>query len=239
MGFLDRLLGREPREQAYSQPERPQDAPAPHTQGQSEDERAVARYRYLLRTAPPDQIEQVHREAFSRLSPEQREQVLGELSRGLPAGERLGSTDPAAMARAATRAEMRQPGFMERTLGGPQRGGVGMGSMFAGSMLGTIAGVVVGSAIAQSLLGGYADSPEAEGDPTAADTGEGSGTEAAAEADQGGEAGADQGGDAGASGSTSAADYGGTDYGGTDYGGTDYGGGDFGGGDFGGGDFGG
>jgi hypothetical protein len=232
VGFLDRLLGREPRTQSYTGPVAPRDAPAPpRAGGQGEDERAIARYRYLLRTAPPDQIERVHREAFARLSPEQREQVLGELSRGLPEGERLGSTDPATMARAATRAEMRQPGFMERTLGGAQRGGVGMGGVFAGSMLGSIAGVVVGSAIAQSLLGGYPDSPEAEGDPTAADTGEGLGAEGAQEADQGsGEV---------AAGDTAAADYGGSDYGGSDYGGSDYGGGFGGGGDFGGGDFGG
>ena len=32
------------------------------------DEQAVERYRYMLRTAPPDTIEQAHEEAFSRLS---------------------------------------------------------------------------------------------------------------------------------------------------------------------------
>ena len=45
---------------------------------------------------------------------------------------------------------------------------MGMGGMIAGSMLGTIAGVVVGSALADMMLGGYDSSPEAQeaGDAT-------------------------------------------------------------------------
>ena len=48
--------------------------------------------------------------------------------------------------------------------------------MFAGSMMGTIAGVVIGSAIADVLLGGYDQSPEAQdaGD-TSGDAGSDSG----------------------------------------------------------------
>ena len=38
----------------------------------------------------------------------------------------------------------------------------GMGSVFAGSMMGTVAGVVVGSAVANMLFGGYDTSPEAQ-----------------------------------------------------------------------------
>lgn len=225
MGFLDRILGRSSHEPApYPQPAQPQFGEGQGA-GSAEDQRAIARYRYLLRTAPPDQIEQAHLEAFSRLTPDQREQVLSELSRGLPAGERLSTSEPAAMARAATRAEMRDPGFMERTLGAQRRGGVGgigVGGMFAGSMLGTIAGVVVGSAIAESLFDGYAESPEAQDDPTAAEGGDGSGAEAT---DTSGQDTTGEGGDVG-----------GGDVGGGDFGG-DFGGG-FGGGDFGGGDFG-
>jgi hypothetical protein len=236
MGFLDRILGRSSHEPAPHPPPAPPQYGAGQGPGSAEDQRAIARYRYLLRTAPPDQVEQAHLEAFSRLTPDQREQVLSELSRELPAGERLSTSEPAAMARAATRAEMRDPGFMERTLGAQRRGGmggIGVGGMFAGSMLGTIAGVVVGSAIAESLFDGYAESPEAQEDPTTAEGGDGSGSEAA---DTSGQDATGAGGDYGGG------DYGGSDYGGGDVAGGDvgggFGGGDFGGGDFGGGDFG-
>ena len=82
------------------------------------DEQAVARYRYLLRTAPPEQIEQAHAEAFAQLTPDQRQQVLAQLAAAVPAGERPRTDDPETLARAATRAEMRQPGTLERALGG-------------------------------------------------------------------------------------------------------------------------
>src|SRR5262245_4988334 len=55
----------------------------------------------------------------------------------------------------ATRAELRQPGVMERLFGGGQ-GGPGFGSMLAGSLLGSIAGTVLGSMVAQHFLGGSA-----------------------------------------------------------------------------------
>ena len=90
-----------------------------------EDERAIARYRYLLRTAPPEELERVHAEAFSRLTPEQRAQVLAELSRDLPAGERPPTDDPASMARSATRAELRQPGYLEQTFSRGRFAGAG------------------------------------------------------------------------------------------------------------------
>ncbi len=171
MGFLDRLLGRE------TQPQRTQwGAPAPSGQpyavppprggASSEDERAIARYRYLLRTAPPEDLEKVHAEAFAQLSPEQRQMVLQRLTEDLPESERPRSDQPADLARSATRAEIRQPGslqgaFAGRGAGLGMGGGMGMGGMIAGSMLGTIAGVVVGSALADAMLGGYDSSPEA------------------------------------------------------------------------------
>lgn len=89
----------------------------------SEDELAVERYRYLLRTAPPERIEEVHAEAFARLTPEQRRMVFDELSRTAPAGEAPRSDDARSLAQAATRSEIRQPGTLERTLGGWGPGG--------------------------------------------------------------------------------------------------------------------
>ena len=156
------------------------------------DRQALDRYRYMLRTAPPDDIERAHEEAFSQLSDEQRAAVLRELSGQLPASE-VGGDDPKSLARTATRAEMRQPGTMERTFGGA--GVPGLGSMF----LSTLAGAFVGSAIASTFFDSN-DSGEASGD--------------------GGENGADGGGDDGGE-DLGSGDLGGGDFG--DFGGGDFG----------------
>ena len=218
VGFLDRLFGRDDRFQQYG-PQRPvnygrpgQDRPPVR----SEDEIAIERYRYLLRTAPPETIEQVHAEAFAQLTPEQRRLVFEELRNGpeAPTGD-----DPASLARSATRSEFRQPGFLERRFsgggyaGGGFGGGPSFGTSLGGSLLGTVAGYVVGSALVSAFLP----------DPYMGDYG---GADAADAAD-GGDAGADSG-DAGGGWDTSDGGF---------FGGGDFGGGDFGGGDFGGGDF--
>lgn len=136
MGFFDRLFGEEP--QARTAP-----PPAPRNQ----DEIAIERYRYLLRTAPPDKIEEVHAEAFARLTPEQRHLVFQELTRNAPAGEAPQAEDPQSLAQAATRAELRRPGTLERSFQGPS-----FGSMLGASLLGTVAGYVIGSAIMTAFL---------------------------------------------------------------------------------------
>jgi hypothetical protein len=246
MGLLDRLFGRRPhQEQQYGRRQYGQEYSPPPSgrREQLPDDQAIARYRYLLRTAPPEQIEQAHTEAFSQLTVDQRQQVLAQLAAAVPAGERPRTDDPETLARVATRAEMRQPGTLERALGGygPGQGGgygrggygpgygggygggPGMGSMIGGSLLGTIGGLVIGTAVADALF----------------DTGMGDGglfgggdEEAYAEGYQDG---------AGAEGGNYGGDPGGDFAGGADNGwdggGGDYGGGDFGGGDFGGGDF--
>lgn len=156
----------------------------------------------MLRTAPPDDIERAHEEAFAQLAPEQRAAVLQQLAAQVPPSE-IGGDDPKSLARAATRAEMRSPGTMERTFGGP--GVPGLGSMF----LSTLAGAFVGSAIADAF---FDNDSGFDGD--AGDQGAGS--------DQGAGNDQDTGGDAGDSGDA------GFDGGGFD--GGDFGGGDFGGG---------
>nr|MDQ6896808.1 hypothetical protein [Actinomycetota bacterium] len=182
MGFLDRLLGREPIQNqgagGYAPTNRsfapgpagaqPSAGPQDSTTGATaEDRQAIARYRYLLRTAPPEQIEQAHAQAFEQLNPSQRQQVLREMTQTLPAGEQPQSDDPRQLARAATRAEMQQPGYLQRTFGGRGYGGMGGGMMgggmmggFGGSLLGSVAGVVIGTAVADSLMGGFDGSPE-------------------------------------------------------------------------------
>ncbi|MBC7938739.1 MAG: hypothetical protein H7Z19_03080 [Chitinophagaceae bacterium] len=164
MGILDKLLGRDEEPQPNSA-QRPSANPA-----QSSDEQAIARYRYMLKTAPPETVEQAHAEAFAKLTPEQRNMLLQQLSADVPDAERpaaglAGKDDPQSLARLATRAEVRRPGTMERVFGGMGgRGGMGMGGMMAGSFLSTIAGVVIGSAIAQSFLGDSGSGDTAAGD---------------------------------------------------------------------------
>ena len=151
MSIVDKLLGR--KEATQQQQTRRQVEDQPLT-GRSSDEQAVARYRYMLQTAPPQTIEQAHTEAFARLTAEQRRLVLEELSADAPEAERAqAKDDPRSLARMATRAEIRQPGTIERTFG-RMGGGAGMGGIMASSFLSSIAGVVVGSAIAQAFFGG-------------------------------------------------------------------------------------
>jgi hypothetical protein len=194
MGFFDRLFGTNTDD---TTPQRQ----APPAQGQqpqrSDDEIAVERYRYLLRTAPPETIEGVHREAFSKLTPEQRELLFTELSKNAPQGDAPRSSDAAALATSATRSELRQPGTMERSMGGG--GGMGFGSMVASSLLGTVAGYVIGSALVSAFLPTDTGSTDASGEDAAADD-----TASADSAD----ASADGGGD-----------FGGGDFGGGDFGG--------------------
>jgi hypothetical protein len=259
MGLLDRLFGRSRRSSGYDpqfgQPyqqdpygEQQQYQEPGRTAPRSADEQAIERYRYLLRTAPPDQVEAAHAEAFGKLTPEQRRQVLEQLA-AVPGGERPRGDDARSLARAATRAEIRQPGTLERAFGGfgggyggggygPGYGGGGYGGGgYGGGGYGRgpgmgmgMGGMGMGSMIGGSLLGTVAGVVVGSAVADALfDTGLGDGglfgggdEEAYAEGYQDG-AQDDPGGDYG---------DGGGDYGGADYG---DGGGDFGGDDFGGG----
>lgn len=193
MGFLDRLFGYET-----------DDRQSNRTPARNEDEIALERYRYLLRTAPPEQIEQVHAEAFARLTPQQRELLFEELKQSAPAGEAPRGSDAASLASSATRSELRQPGTLERTLGsrafGGGAGGPSFGSMFASSLLGSVAGYVIGSAIMTAFLpdpgfGGY----DAGGDGYGGDGsgGDGSGADGSGADASGADASADGGWDGG------------------------------------------
>jgi hypothetical protein len=168
VGILDKLFGRD--EAPQPRPAQSPGAGAP----QSADEQAIARYRYMLKTAPPETIEQAHAEAFANLTPEQRSMLLQQLSADMPDAERRAAgvavkDDPQSLARLATRAEVRQPGTMERTFAGMGGRGMGVGSMMAGSFLASIAGVVIGSAIAQSFLGDSGHGDTAGGESSSGD----------------------------------------------------------------------
>ena len=165
------------------------------------DQQAIQRYQYMLRTAPPDDIERAHAEAFAELTAEQRRAVLQGLSQQVPPTEIPASDDPQSLARMATRAEMRQPGTMQRTFGG--YGGPGLGGIF----FSTLAGAFIGTAIADSFFANDAGGDVGDGGDGAGDAGD-----AGVASDTG---------DAGDSG-----DFGGGDMGGGDFG--DFGGGDIG-----------
>jgi hypothetical protein len=205
MGLLDWLFGR--KEERRAQPAVPTYGLGDGEQQLSDvDGQALQRYRYMLRTAPPETIEQAHEEAFAKLTPAQRERVLRELAALTPEGEQAALAgrhdDPKTLARMATRAEMREPGAVERTLGG--RGmGTGMGGMMAGTIFGSLVAGFVGSMVADQFF-------ESVGDV-------GSGDEQID--DSAGDDYSDGGGD---SGNDSGSDWGGGDWG-------DMGGGDFGG----------
>ncbi len=173
MDFLSRLFG-------GGNADRERARPSPRTGANrapmTDDERAISRYHYLLRTAPPETLEQAHADAFAHLTPEQRRMVLQDLSAQAPDYERDAySDDPRSLGRLATRLEQRQPGTLERSfagMGGPGRTGMpGMGSMMAGSFLSTVAGVMVGSAIANAFLSDQGV-PEGAAPEEAADMGD-------------------------------------------------------------------
>ena len=185
MGFLDFILGRKEQSPTGHPAHRSGGAPA-----RSDDEIAVERYQYLLRTAPPETIEQVHTEAFSKLTDEQRDILFRQLTENVPPSERPADAAPATLAQAATRAELREPGTLTRSFG--NQNGMGFGGMMGSSLLGTVAGFVIGSALVSAFM------------PM-----NGGGTDAGAEANT--ETNADAGGDAGGD---SGGDFGGSDFGG-------------------------
>lgn len=169
MGFFGRMLGIE------DESDRRRPGPAgsrfgapanQEKQGEKQAEaQALERYRYMLRTAPPETLEQAHAEAFAKLTPEQRLALKSELEAAAPTSERAAVAatpidDPRALARVATRAEVRDPGVLERSLGSGAMG-------FGANLLSSFAMGFVGSMVAQSFfsaLGGFgSDAPADEG----------------------------------------------------------------------------
>jgi hypothetical protein len=173
----------------------------------SADDQAIQRYRYLLRTAPPETIEEAHAEAFAQLSPQQRRMVLDELSSELSEHERAAGVsyedDPRSLARLATRTEMRRPGTLERSFDRMGGRGVGPGGLMAGSFFSAFAGILIGSAIAEQFFGDADDDQGSSSEDS--DTAQG---DADADADVGDGGGYDGG------------DLGGGDFGGGDFGGS-------------------
>lgn len=147
MGFFSRLLGKD---ESVAARVSAQAAPPPSGGGG-----ALEGYRYLLQTAPPDAIEQAHAQAFEELTPEHRRELLSGLALASPAHERAAisatpTEDARALARVTSRAELRQPGVLERALAASRSGEPGRGT----ELLSRFAAAFVGSAVAQSYLSG-------------------------------------------------------------------------------------
>jgi hypothetical protein len=125
-------------------------APAPASASADADRQAIARYDYLMRTAEPQQIEQIHAESFARLTPAQREAVLQRMQTELPAHEQPRSSDVGDLSRAAARTEARRPGSMRSVLAK-----VGTGRAVAGVAVGAVGvlGAVAAGAAVSSVAG--------------------------------------------------------------------------------------
>jgi len=144
----------QPASAARQSPARPT---APERPANPEDAAAIARYDYLLKTAQPEQLEQVHRDAFARLTPAQRDQVNATLRAELPASEHPASAEPGDLARAAARGEAHNPGFLRGLFAkkggrGPAGALAGAGLGAAGGLLAAVAGGAVLSSVAAPIL---------------------------------------------------------------------------------------
>ncbi|MFJ6532019.1 cation-transporting ATPase [Microbacterium sp. NPDC091662] len=125
------------------------------------DRAAIARYDYLLQSADPQRVEQIHREAFARLTPEQRAQVAARMRQELEPGERPRSSSPDDLARAAGRAEAMKPGRMRgllsRVRGAGVGGAAGGAAVAAGGAAVGLLGVVAGGAVLSTVAGPLLD----------------------------------------------------------------------------------
>ncbi|MFP7762031.1 hypothetical protein [Marisediminicola sp. LYQ85] len=161
----------EPQGRPNSAPVRPERA-QPAANLTDADRAAIARYDYLLETADPRQIEQVHREAFEGLTPAQRQEIQERMNAELPPHERPTSAETGDLARAAARTEAGRPGslrgLLARVGGGGTRsgsggGGAGRGMMVGGAVAGAglaaggVLGAVAGGAILSSVAGPLLD----------------------------------------------------------------------------------
>lgn len=121
--------------------------------GHDEDP-VVRQYRYLLRTAPGDALDAIHREALAAISAADRATVLRTIQEQLVAGLRLDADDVPALSRLLVLGERRTPGSLLRHCDP--------------AVLGRLAGAALVSEAAFGLLTGYAAWDGAEPEPAEA-----------------------------------------------------------------------
>ncbi|MFC0681935.1 hypothetical protein ACFFGH_29220 [Lysobacter korlensis] len=137
MGFFSNLLGIR--------------RPADPVEERAVDELAVQRYEHLLRTAPPETVEQVHTEAFERLTQQQRDLLFQKLLDGARTPEeRPADASSASLAKSATDAEVVEPGALSRLIGG--RRGKDGDDLLGGSLLNSIAAYAVASSVFEAFF---------------------------------------------------------------------------------------
>lgn len=119
--------------------------------------------------------------------------MLKSLHAETPESQRTDADDPRSLARTATGVEMRNPGTLERSFGGRGAAGVGSGmgagmgagmgmvGLIGGTLLASVAGAFIGSAIANEMFADEMGAAEGFGDGTG-----GEGMDAAADGDFGG-----------------------------------------------------
>jgi hypothetical protein len=93
---------------------RPSPTPTPAPPVLAEEDPVVRQYRYLLRTAPVDALEHMHREALARMTHEDCAAVLQTVQQQLVTGSRLHPDDVQALARLVVLGERRSPGVLLR-----------------------------------------------------------------------------------------------------------------------------
>lgn len=148
-----REVPRDPRD-PYTPPPAPGAAPSRSPRrtggGTDADRAAIARYDYLMQTADPHRVEEMHREAFARLTPEQRARVQDRMNAELAPGERPASASASDLARAAGRTEAARPGRMKGILSRVR--GIGVGGAIGGAAVGVL-GVVAAGAVTSAVAG--------------------------------------------------------------------------------------
>jgi hypothetical protein len=83
------------------------------------DQQAVEEYERLVQNASPDDLLQVHADAFEKLTPEQRDFVYSKFLQRAAEDEHPGDAQPQALAETATRIEQRKPGTLRRLFEDP------------------------------------------------------------------------------------------------------------------------
>lgn len=76
------------------------------------EDQSVRQYRYLLRTAPPDALEEAHIEALNELGQAQRRLLLDAVQASLMAGAHLKADDVRSIGHLITLGERRTPGAL-------------------------------------------------------------------------------------------------------------------------------
>ena len=139
--------------------------PGPATRAAAADAGALDRYEKMLATAPPHAVEQVHADAFARLTPAQREGARERLTaRATRDDERPADASPAALGRVAARVEGRERGALARVLG-TDAPGAELSSAVSSAILGAVAAYAASSLLWEAW--------GAEGDEEPAGYGEG------------------------------------------------------------------